>query len=33
VDISQAIEVEPPRKDELQILREVCDPQRLILGV
>jgi len=31
VDTSRAIEVEPPGKDELKILREVCDPQRLIL--
>ena len=31
VDMSQTIEVVPPSKDELQILREVCDPQRLIL--
>ena len=31
VDMSQTTEVEPPSKDELQILREVCDPQRLIL--
>ncbi len=33
VDASQAIEVVPPSKDDLRILREVCDPQRLILGV
>jgi glutaconate CoA-transferase, subunit B len=33
VDTSLAGEVEPPSKDELRILREVCDPQRLILGV
>jgi glutaconate CoA-transferase, subunit B len=32
VDTSRAIEVEPPSKDELRILREVCDPQRLILA-
>jgi len=32
VDASRAIEVPPPSKDELQILRDVCDPQRLILG-
>jgi glutaconate CoA-transferase subunit B len=33
VDTTQAIDIEPPSKDELRILREVCDPQRLILGV
>lgn len=32
VDTSRAKEVEPPTKKELRILREVCDPQRLILG-
>ena len=32
VDISRAHEVSPPSKEELRILREVCDPQRLILG-
>ncbi len=32
VDISRAQEVLPPSKEELRILREVCDPQRLILG-
>jgi len=32
VDTSQAVEMEPPGREELQILREVCDPQRLILG-
>ena len=31
VDTSRAVEVEPPSKDELRILREICDPQRLIL--
>ena len=33
VDTTRAIDIEPPSKDELRILREVCDPQRLILGV
>ena len=32
VDISRAKEVSPPSKEELRILREVCDPHRLILG-
>lgn len=32
VDVSRAVTIEPPAKDELRILREVCDPQRLILG-
>ena len=32
VDISRAEEVPPPTAGELRILREVCDPQRLILG-
>ena len=31
VDTTRAVEVAPPNGDELQILREVCDPQRLIL--
>ncbi|HOO91105.1 MAG TPA: CoA-transferase [Syntrophales bacterium] len=31
VDISRAEEVEPPTAHELKILREKCDPQRLIL--
>ena len=31
VDVSQAEEVEPPTANELTILREKCDPQRLIL--
>jgi glutaconate CoA-transferase subunit B len=31
VDISRARPVEPPSDRELQILREKCDPQRLIL--
>jgi glutaconate CoA-transferase subunit B len=32
VDISRAAEVPPPSSEELRILRERCDPQRLILG-
>ena len=32
VDISRAAEVAPPSVQELTILRERCDPQRLILG-
>jgi len=32
VDASRAREVAPPSDEELRILREVCDPQRLILG-
>jgi glutaconate CoA-transferase subunit B len=32
VDIFRATEVAPPSDHELRILREVCDPQRLILG-
>ncbi len=32
VDISRAVEVAPPTPRELSILREKCDPQRLILG-
>ena len=32
VDISRALEISPPSTEELRILREVCDPQRLILG-
>jgi glutaconate CoA-transferase, subunit B len=31
VDISRALEVAPPTALELKILREKCDPQRLIL--
>jgi glutaconate CoA-transferase, subunit B len=31
VDTTRAVEVQPPSEDELQILRNVCDPQRLIL--
>jgi len=32
VDLSRAQEVTPPSAEELRILRDVCDPQRLILG-
>ncbi len=32
VDVSKAEEVAPPSGEELRILREICDPQRLILG-
>ena len=32
VDISRAVEIVPPSHEELQILRERCDPDRLILG-
>ena len=32
VDTSRSQEVPPPTAEELGILREVCDPQRLILG-
>jgi len=31
VDVSRAEEVKPPTANELKILREKCDPQRLIL--
>jgi glutaconate CoA-transferase subunit B len=31
VDVSRAQEVAPPTAGELKILREKCDPQRLIL--
>jgi len=31
IDVSRAKEVAPPTAYELQILREKCDPQRLIL--
>ncbi|MCE5261929.1 MAG: ketoacid-CoA transferase [Deltaproteobacteria bacterium] len=31
VDVSRATEVMPPTPEELKILREKCDPQRLIL--
>ncbi|CAB5131329.1 3-oxoadipate CoA-transferase subunit B (EC [Olavius algarvensis associated proteobacterium Delta 3] len=32
VDVAGAREVSPPSAEELRILREVCDPDRLILG-
>lgn len=32
VDVSKARELDPPTPEELEILREKCDPQRLILG-
>jgi glutaconate CoA-transferase subunit B len=32
VDVSRAVQIEPPTARELRILREVVDPQRLILG-
>ena len=32
VDVSRCRPVDPPTEEELRILREVCDPQRLILG-
>ncbi len=32
VEVSRARELKPPSKNELKILRERCDPQRLILG-
>ncbi len=32
IDISRATEVNPPTEFELKILREKCDPQRLIIG-
>jgi glutaconate CoA-transferase subunit B len=32
IDLSRATEVEPPTTFELKILREKCDPHRLILG-
>ena len=32
VDVTRAKELDPPSGDELQILRERCDPDRLILG-
>ncbi len=31
IDVSRAVEVDPPTEAELRILRERCDPQRLIL--
>jgi glutaconate CoA-transferase subunit B len=32
LDVSRAVEALPPTEVELQILRDQCDPQRLILG-
>ncbi len=32
IDVSRAVETEPPNAEELRILREDVDPQRLILG-
>jgi len=32
VDVSRAVTIEPPTRQELDILRRKCDPQRLILG-
>jgi glutaconate CoA-transferase subunit B len=32
VDVSRCEAVSPPSPDELQVLRQACDPQRLILG-
>ena len=32
IDLSESRPVDPPTDQELRILREVCDPQRLILG-
>lgn len=32
VDCSRAVETQPPSARELEILRQRCDPQRLILG-
>jgi glutaconate CoA-transferase subunit B len=32
VDVARAEQVAPPSTEELRILRETCDPQRLILG-
>lgn len=32
IDVSRAVEAEPPSADELRILRDEVDPQRLILG-
>ena len=32
VNVSRTGEVPPPTAGELNILRDVCDPQRLILG-
>jgi glutaconate CoA-transferase subunit B len=32
IDVSASRQIDPPTGQELKILREVCDPQRLILG-
>jgi glutaconate CoA-transferase subunit B len=32
VDVSRCEEVKSPSSEELQVLRQACDPQRLILG-
>lgn len=32
MDVSKAVQADPPTPTELKILREECDPQRLILG-
>ena len=32
VDVTKAKMAEPPKDFELNMLRETCDPQRLILG-
>lgn len=32
IDVSKAVESEPPSSEELDILRNKCDPQRLILA-
>jgi glutaconate CoA-transferase subunit B len=32
MDVSRAAPADPPTPAELKILRENCDPQRLILG-
>jgi len=32
VDVSRVTNVEPPTAKELSILREICDPQKLIIG-
>jgi len=31
IDLSRSVEMRPPSEKELKILRELCDPQRLIL--
>ncbi len=32
LDVARAAQIPPPTNEELRILRETCDPQRLILG-